>query len=172
MLEAFDVDHRQAIEGRLETERVEKVLFICTANICRSPMAEAILDALAKDGGLSFQVESAGTAALVGKPMAPNAVVALEELGIHHEDHQARQVDRAMLAEAELVLAMGPQHVTALRRLCDGLACEIYTLPEYATGVSSDETISDPYGLTISAYRSSVRQLLRYIEQTVNRLNG
>lgn len=151
---------------------MRRILFVCTANICRSPMAETIFNALAKDKGLAFRARSAGTAALVGKPMAPNAVAVLEELGIYPEDHQARQVDRAMLAEAELVLAMGPRHVAALRRLCDGLAGEIYTLPEYATGVSSDETISDPYGHTISTYRSSVRQLLRYIEQTVNRLNG
>jgi protein-tyrosine phosphatase len=153
---------------------LKKVLFVCTANICRSPMAETIFYALAKDRGLTFQVESAGTAALVGKNIAPNAVEALEEIGVYPGDHHARQVDEAMLKESDLILTMTPQHVRALREFRTDLGRaghkKIYTLPEYATGGPSDEAISDPYGYTMSAYRSSVRQLLVYAEQLVDRL--
>lgn len=58
-------------------------LFGCPANICRRPTAEAIFTALAEDGDLPFRAESAGTAALEGRTMAPNAVAALEEAGIY-----------------------------------------------------------------------------------------
>lgn len=139
-------------------------------------MAKAIFDALAQDAGLTFRVESAGTAALAGKTIAPNAVEALEEIGVFPGDHCARQVDEAMLGESDLILTMTPRHVEALRKYRTGLGHarheKIYTLPEYATGGPSDEAISDPYGYTMSAYRSSIRQLLGYIEQTVNRLSG
>jgi protein-tyrosine-phosphatase len=152
-------------------ERVKKILFVCTAGICRSPMAAAIFDALAQDRGLSCRAESAGVTALEGNPMAPNALVALEEVGIYPQDHRARQVSEAMLEEADLVLAMSPRHVAALNRNFKNLSDnKLYTLPEYASGVSSEEEIPDPYGHTITAYRASVRQLLEYVEGVIERL--
>jgi protein-tyrosine phosphatase len=66
---------------------VKTVLFVCTANICRSPMAGAVFDALAEDGALPFRASSAGTAALEGRAMAPNALAALEEAGIYPGPH-------------------------------------------------------------------------------------
>lgn len=157
-----------------EQERLKKVLFVCTANICRNPMAEAIFHALAEDRGLAFRAESAGTAALVGKTIAPNAAEALEEIGVYPGDHHARQVDEAMLEGSDLILTMTPRHVRALRefRPDPGPAGheKVFTLPEYATGGPSDEMIPDPYGYTMSAYRSSVRQLLEYVEQLMERL--
>jgi protein-tyrosine phosphatase len=152
-------------------ERVKKVLFVCTANICRSPMAQEIFNALAEDAGLPFRAESAGTAALEGAPMAEKSVAVLEEAGIYPEPHHARQVSEAMVGEAELVLAMTPQHVATLRRLGGNPPRGIHTLPEYATGIAG-EGIADPYGLTIAAHRSTLRQLYVYVECTVDRLKG
>ncbi len=151
-------------------ESVKKVLFVCTANICRSPMAQAIFDALAEDGGLPFRAESAGTAALEGRTIAPNAVAALEEAGIYPGAHRARRVTEAMIEEAGLVLAMTPQHAATLRRLGGNPAGGIHALPEYAMGVQ--EGIPDPYGLTMAAYRSTLRQIYEHVERVVGRLGG
>jgi protein-tyrosine phosphatase len=152
---------------------VMKVLFVCTANICRSPMAETIFNALAEDSDLPFRAESAGTAALEGKPMAPNAVAALEEVGIYPDDHRARQVSGAMIEESELVLAMSPQHAATLYRLHRYPSrTRIYILPQYAIGASAGEGIPDPYGHTMTTYRSSMRQLYDYVQHTVDRLRG
>ena len=155
-----------------ESEQAKKVLFVCTANICRSPMAEVIFNALAKEKGLPFRAQSAGTAALESNPMAPNAVAVLGEVGICPEIHRARQVDEAMLEESELVLAMSPRHVAALGRLYENPSGKIYTLREYATGKLDREGIPDPYGHTMATYRSSVRQLYEYVERVVNNLAG
>jgi protein-tyrosine phosphatase len=151
---------------------LQKVLFVCTANVCRSPIAQAIFNALAADKGLPFRAESAGTAALEGKPMAPNAVSVLEEVGIYPGAHRARQVSEAMIEEAALVLAMSPRHAATLRRLAGRSSSEIRTLPEYATGVPGQEGIPDPHGLTMAAHRSTLRQLHEYVESAVDRLGG
>jgi protein-tyrosine-phosphatase len=69
---------------------VKKVLFVCTANTYRSPMAQAIFDTLVEDEGLPFRAESAGTEALEGTAMVENSVPALEEAGIYPGLHGAR----------------------------------------------------------------------------------
>ncbi len=151
---------------------MKKVLFVCTANVCRSPMAQELFNALAEDGGLPFRAESAGTAALVGRPMAENALAALEEAGIYPQvAHSARQVDETMLEEVELVLAMTPQHAATLRRLGGDPPGGIHTLPEYASGVAG-EGIADPHGLTMAAHRNTLRQLYEHVERVADRLRG
>jgi protein-tyrosine phosphatase len=150
--------------------RVKKVLFVCTANVCRSPMAEAIFNALAEERDLPFRAESAGTAALEGRSLDPNAVAALEEVGIYPEAHRARQVRETMIEESELVLVMSVQHAAALHRLCSNQSRKIHALPRYATGSCSEEGVPDPHGHTMVAYRSSVRQLYEYLERVVDRI--
>lgn len=147
---------------------MKKVLFVCTANVCRSPMAQAIFNALAEDRGILLRAESAGTTALEGHPMAPNAVAALEEVGIYPEAHRARQVSEQILGEAEPVLTMSPRHVVALRRVRAGSPTQhTHTLLEYAAGISG-EGIPDPYGMTMAAFRSTVRQLYEHVERSID----
>lgn len=157
---------------KAERECVKKVLFVCTANICRSPMAEAIFNALASDARLPYEARSAGVAALVGEPIAPHAKAVLEEAGVHAGKHRARQVERAMLEEADLVLAMTPQHVAALHRLAGGTTKKIRTLPGYANDTPDVEGIADPYGMPVSSYRASVRQIYECVNSLVLRLRG
>ena len=102
-------------EGGARADEKKKILFVCTANICRSPMAEAMFNALAEDKGLPFGAESTGVTAFVDEEVAPDARAALDEVGIYSEGHRARQVSEKMLEEADLVLAVGPRHVATLQ---------------------------------------------------------
>ena len=131
-------------QGGANADNPKKVLFVCTANVCRSPMAEAIFNALAEERRLAWRAESAGVAALVDEDITPNARAALDEVGIYTGEHRARQVSEAMLAGADLVLAMNQRHVATLRRRFGGLSERIYTLPEYALGAPPKEGIPDP----------------------------
>jgi protein-tyrosine phosphatase len=157
-------------KGETAENHTRQILFVCTASICRSPMAEAIFNALAEERGLPYRAASAEVAALEGEDITPNAHAALEEVGIYAPTHRARQVGEAMLREADLVLVMGPRHLATLRRRFEDLSERVYTLPEYALGASTEEGIPDPYGQTMTAFRASVRQLLEYVEGLVGRL--
>lgn len=151
-------------------ERMKKVLFVCTANICRSPMAEAMFNALSDDAGLPFRAESAGVAALEDQPMSPNARRALEEVGIYAEDGRARQVSETMLKGADLVLAMSPRHVAELRQLFGSFYHKVHALPEFANATSGEGEISDPHGHAMAAHRACVRQLFEYLDRLVYNL--
>src|SRR5215204_892140 len=121
-------------EDKATENQTNQILFVCTANVCRSPMAEAIFNALAGERGLAWRAESAGVAALVDEDITPNARAALDEVGIYANEHRARQVSEEMLEEADLVLGMGPRHVAALRGRFGDLSERVYALPQYALG--------------------------------------
>ena len=115
---------------------MKKILFACTANTCRNPMAQAIFYTLAEDEGLPFRAESAGTEALEGTAIAENAVAALEKAGIYPGLHSARwrtrrwsrwpscarhgfaRGRRARLARRGL--AAGPAHPARVHNRCSG----------------------------------------------------
>lgn len=147
-----------------------KILFVCSANICRSPMAQEIFNALISDTDMPSEAQSAGVTALVGEPMAPNGVAALEEVGVYAGEHRARQVNEAMLEESELVLAMTPKHVAALRRFSAGSPEKVHTLLEYIHDAPDLEGISDPYGQTMGTYRAFMRRIYECVEVLVARL--
>jgi protein-tyrosine-phosphatase len=110
-------------------------------------------------------VKSGGTAALKGKPIAPNAIVGLEETVFYPAaPHRARQMREAMIEEAEPVLSMTSQHVVTLHRLQGDTLRDVYALPEYAADVPSEEAIPDPYSHITPAYRSMGTTALRIRE--------
>jgi protein-tyrosine phosphatase len=81
------------------------LLFVCQANLCRSPMAERLARLrLARDGATGVEVRSAGTRALEGSPMHPVAMRVLAERGADPEDFASRRVTEKVLDEADLVL--------------------------------------------------------------------
>src|SRR3954469_20942241 len=86
-----------------------RILFVCSGNICRSPMGQAMLTArlrssLGDDAGELVEVTSAGTYGLVGRPIEPDALVALDELGITPDPFESRELVKSLLEDSDIVL--------------------------------------------------------------------
>ncbi len=110
-----------------------RILFVCTANIHRSALAEAILRALAQGAGRDdVEVDSAGVAGLDDEPAAPGAVRAAAAGGFNLSRHRSRAVTRAMLREADMILVMERAHRDHLAVLEPDSAGRCRLLSEYA----------------------------------------
>ena len=107
------------------------ILVVCTGNICRSPMAEGFLRALLASRGVTgIEVRSAGTSGWGGSAAVPESVEAAAELGADIAAHLARRVDREMLEEADLIVAMCAEHRDAVAALAPSACPRTFTLKE------------------------------------------
>lgn len=143
-----------------------KILFVCTGNTCRSPMAEAILRAKS-----SFEVRSAGTFAVTGAPANPSAIQTLSENEIAYSG-LAQPVTDELVEWADLILTMTTQHKDAVISLFSASLNKTYTLKEYSDDKNAPETfdIADPYGQNQSAYQRAYKEIDQAIEQLIEKL--
>ena len=144
------------------------ILFVCTANICRSPVAEGLLREQLRQKGLeSWQVSSAGTWARFQRNAARHSIDILGEHGIDIRRHQAREVTGKILQEADLILCMETGHAEALRAEFPEAADRIYLLSEMAGDAYS---IEDPYGGPRSEFERMVNELSDLLERGLPRI--
>lgn len=138
------------------------ILIVCTANICRSPMAEALLRRRLQDAGLSreWQVGSAGTWAQEGIPASETGVLVLSKRGLDISRHRSRVVRPHLMREADLVLTMTAGHAEALQAEFPQERGKVFLLSEMA-GPSYD--IQDPYGGSLKDFGRTVDELERLI---------
>ncbi|WP_369045221.1 low molecular weight phosphatase family protein [Sinomonas sp. P10A9] len=114
-----------------------RILVVCTGNVCRSPVAAAVLrDALAEIAPGDFVVDSAGTRALVGEPAQPESAAIATRFGSTLEGFTARQLTEPMVARADLVLILAERHRASILRLHPALK-RTFTLREFARLVAT-----------------------------------
>ena len=139
-----------------------KLLFVCTGNVCRSPMAVGIMRKQLRRDGLENEVivASAGVRALDGHAASPPAVAVLAEQGIDITQHIAHTIDEQELRAQDLVLVMEEQHRHSLFHLAPEESHKVYLLSEMS-GRHLD--IADPYGRDETAYRAAAALLTELI---------
>ena len=145
---------------------IRRILVVCVGNICRSPMAEALLrrELRGQDG---FTVESAGLGALVGHEASEHSVALMEELGLDISGHRARQIHPDMVAESDLVLVMEAGHRRAIDDADPTARGKVHRLGEW-----QDVDIDDPYRQERSAYEDALRDIQAGVASWVEKIKG
>ena len=145
-----------------------KILFVCTANICRTPMAEYYLNSLVAKEDLEemILVESAGTWAIDGAPAAEYSQKVCAEIGLDLSSHRSRPIDLYLVKQADLVLCMSVEHKNDLIQVFPHLQDKIFTLKEYNNKSPQNSiSIADPYGRSLERYRETCEIISREIRR-------
>ncbi|MDD6308306.1 MAG: low molecular weight protein arginine phosphatase [Clostridia bacterium] len=134
-----------------------RVLFVCTGNTCRSPMAAALLRSKTR-----HEADSAGLSVFCGAPASENAVLAMRKYNIDISSHLSKPVTPALLSWADLILTMTTAHKAYLLARYPDVSAKTKTILEYV-GKTGD--IIDPYGGDLSDYEACASALCALIEE-------
>jgi protein arginine phosphatase len=148
---------------------MKRVLFVCTGNICRSPLAEALLRRALSERNLpDFRVTSAGTGAWDGAPASEGAYLVALERGLDLSGHRARLLTREIVEDADLILTMARHHRARVHEL--GGEGRVFVLGEYTGGTGDDAEVGDPFGGDLEVYRDTCAELETLIATVADRL--
>ena len=145
---------------------IRHILVVCIGNICRSPMAEALLrNALRGQEG--FSVESAGLGALADEPATEHAVALMSERGIDISSHRARQLQPELVNKADLILVMESGHKKAIETADVTVRGKVFRL-----GETSDRDIADPYRRSRAVFEEVLEDIDEGIADWVKQLTA
>jgi protein-tyrosine-phosphatase len=154
---------------KLYGEYMPTILIVCTANICRSPMAMVLLEKKIAEEQVpgSWTVRSAGTWGRDGHSASKHGSDLMTTWGMDLTNHSSRVVNREILSEADLILTMEGGHKEALRAEFVDLANRVYMLSEM---VGYPAEIRDPYGGTKEEYLETAEELRAYVNEGFDKI--
>lgn len=139
-----------------------RVLFVCSGNTCRSPLAKALFDkAVNGDDKANGKMGagSCGTSTHFQEKVQPNAVEAGKKLGVDISDHLSNCFDPAYLGEFDLVIGMSKGHRDTIIKHFPEYASKVKTIYEFTTGDPASKDVQDPYGCDQDTYDKIAKEL-------------
>ncbi|MBR3988182.1 MAG: low molecular weight protein arginine phosphatase [Clostridia bacterium] len=142
---------------------MKRVLFVCTGNTCRSPMAELIFNTKAREKGIKAQAQSAGLCTIEGLPIHENSCEALKEIGIESDFFSSADIYDLDLGKFDLICGMTAEHIDELKSM---------GIPENKLRLLNADNggVADPYGGNLSTYKLCRDTLIKNIEEIISEL--
>ncbi|MBE7016341.1 MAG: low molecular weight protein arginine phosphatase [Ruminococcaceae bacterium] len=140
------------------------ILFVCTGNTCRSPMAAALFNKIAVERNLDVRIESAGLFANEGDSASPEAIVAMKKYDVDLLSHHAQMIDSELIEKSDLILTMTAAHKMVMMPSAPD---KTYTLCEYA---ELDGDIEDPYGGDVEDYEICAEELYNALIKVADKI--
>jgi protein-tyrosine-phosphatase len=151
---------------------VKRIIFVCTGNTCRSPMAEAIFKDIITEKGMEeeFEVYSAGVYAFENDPASHQAIeVMKKEFNINLKNHRAKVLDGTDVERADLILTMTRHHRDMIIDIYPEAADKVHVLKEFA-GLEEELDVIDPFGQDYDVYKSCAYEIEELLLEVLKRL--
>ncbi len=145
------------------------LLFVCSGNSCRSPMAAGIIRTMLN--AKYVDIKSAGTSAIDGVPASLNAQAIVQEFGGDISAHRTKYLTRELVAQADLILVMEFKHYETVLELAPDAAVKTFLLKEYKRRTKYNQ-VSDPVGQDIDVYRDTALEIypsLKFVAEDIKK---
>lgn len=152
---------------------MKSILFVCTGNTCRSPMAHFYLQHKLEEIGKQndFLVDSCGMMTLGGESATMNSIKAIENYGVDMSKHRSKAITDIDIYSYDIILCMTMSHKLNLLLMYKDIENKIFTLKEYINDKNNEDLdIKDPFGLNITRYEDCAKEIVENVNKLIEKI--
>ncbi|MEG0872526.1 MAG: low molecular weight protein arginine phosphatase [Clostridia bacterium] len=151
---------------------MKKIMFVCTGNVCRSPMAHFYMKKRVEELGIEnlFLIDSCGIFAITGAKSTANAVVAISEYGVDLKKGRAKNIKDIDIQDYDYIFCMTIHQRESIKYMYPSINKKIFTLKEFVLKDEKYLDIDDPWGYNLRVFKVCAKEIVKYVDLLLNKL--